>query len=99
MSGGSLYDVVFSDIIIIITIIIIIICLSAAVVPPMESTTDNVFFGLNKAAKLRRKIFPLVRLRCRLKLLFKCLDGHNSTLDGPKWKSWGIFGILMKRGF
>ena len=51
VSGGSLYDVVFSDIIIIITIIIIIICLSAAVVPPMESTTDNVFFGLNKVVK------------------------------------------------
>ena len=51
MSGGSLYHVIFSDIIIIITIIIIIICLSAAVVPPMESTTDNVFFGLNKVVK------------------------------------------------
>ena len=45
LSRGSLYEVVFSDIIIIITIIIIIICLSAAVVPPMEGTTDSVHFG------------------------------------------------------
>ena len=46
MSGGSLYDVIFSDIIIIITIIIIIICLSAAVVPPMESTRFRFRFRL-----------------------------------------------------
>ena len=45
LSRGSLYEVVFSDIIIIITIIIIIICLFAAVVPPMEGTTDSVHFG------------------------------------------------------
>ena len=45
LSRGSLYEVVFSDIIIIITIMITIICLFAAVVPPMEGTTDSVHFG------------------------------------------------------
>ena len=99
LSRGSLYEVIFSDIIIIITIMITIICLFAAVVPPMEGTTDSVHFGQNKVVKLRRKIFPLVRPKCCLKLLFKCLDGHNSTLGGPICKSRDIFGILMKRGF
>ena len=99
LSRGSLYEVVFSDIIIIITIMITIICLFAAVVPPMEGTTDSVHFGQNKVVKLRRKIFPLVRPKCCLKLLFKCLDGHNSTLGGPICKSRDIFGILMRRGF
>ena len=45
LSRGSLYEVVFSDIINIITIMITIICLFAAVVPPMEGTTDSVHFG------------------------------------------------------
>ena len=45
LSRGSLYEVVFSDIIIIITIMITIICLFAAVVPPMEGTPDSVHFG------------------------------------------------------
>ena len=45
MSCGSLYHMIFSDIIIIITIMITIICLFAAVVPPMEGTTDSVHFG------------------------------------------------------
>ena len=45
LSRGSLYEVIFSDIIIIITIMITIICLFAAVVPPMEGTTDSVHFG------------------------------------------------------
>ena len=95
MGEGSLYHVVFSD-------ILYLHCLSAAnmspcaaVVQPTECTTDRVHFGCNKVVKYKRKNCPLVRTRGQFQLRFICLEGQNSTLGGPEeWKSRGIFRCI-----